>query len=121
MYFFSYTNATAAITITCPYSGSAEVTLPKKWKNKRCDWTRETYLYSAKKFIYPSSVRSETLSDCLVSILNNFVCERCGAKGNQTTIKMAVQAVKETELSTFFDRDYSRCSITKWDRRYVLK
>jgi hypothetical protein len=31
------------------------------------------------------------------------------------------EIVKQTELSTFFDRDYLRRFITNWGRKYVLK
>jgi hypothetical protein len=34
---------------------------------------------------------------------------------------MAAKVVKETELSTFFDRDYLTRTITNWGRKYVLK
>jgi hypothetical protein len=57
----------AAITFICPHTGSAWVTLPKKWKNKPCDLSKETYLYSIRSSVIGEmasciSVRNEKIS-----------------------------------------------------------
>jgi hypothetical protein len=43
------------------------------------------------------------------------------AEWNQTTINMTAKFFEQTELSTFFSRNYLKRSITNWGRKYILK